>query len=126
MKLKNVIEFCLFGLFFCLLAVSCTQQEGGDGEYITITAAFPDKVESKVSVAEKDDDSGLTLSWEETDKIVVVGETVETFTLNSIDGNKATFKGKKVLGEVFDVILSNCEDFEIVTVHGLGYKVVLK
>lgn len=112
MKLKNIKAFCLFGLSLCLLAVSCTQQEGGDGEYITITAAFPDKVESKVSVAEKDDDSGLILSWEETDKIVVVGESVETFILSSIDGNKATFKGKKVQGDVFDVILSNSEDFE--------------
>lgn len=112
MKLKNITAFCLFGLFLSLLAVSCTQQEGGEGEYITITAAFPDKVESKVSVAEKDDDSGLILSWEETDKIVVIGESTETFSLSSIDGNIATFKGKKVQGEVFDVILSNCEDFE--------------
>lgn len=112
MKLKNIKAFGLLGLFLSLLAVSCTQQEGGEGEYITITAAFPDKVESKVSVAEKDDDSGLTLSWEETDKIVVVGESVETFILSSIDGNKATFKGKKVQGDVFDVILSNSEDFE--------------
>ncbi|MBO5980518.1 MAG: endonuclease/exonuclease/phosphatase family protein [Bacteroidales bacterium] len=112
MKLKNITAFCLLGLFLSLLAVSCTQQEGGEDEYITITAAFPDKVESKVSVAEKDDDSGLILSWEETDKIVVIGESTETFSLSSIDGNIATFKGKKVQGEVFDVILSNCEDFE--------------
>ena len=112
MKLKNIKAFCLFGLSLCLLAVSCTQQEGGEDEYITITAAFPDKVESKVSVAEKDDDSGLILSWEETDKIVVIGESTETFSLSSIDGNIATFKGKKVQGEVFDVILSNCKDFE--------------
>lgn len=105
MKLKSITIFCLFSL-----AVSCTQQEVG--KYITIEAAFPDQVESKVSVEEKDGDSGLTLSWEETDKIVVVGESVETFILSSIDGNKATFKGKKVQGDVFDVILSNSEDFE--------------
>ena len=117
MKLKNITAFCLLGLFLSLLAVSCTQQEGGEDEYITITAAFPDKVESKVSVAEKDDDSGLILSWEETDKIVVIGESTETFSLSSIDGNIATFKGKKVQGEVFDVILSNCEDFEQRSYH---------
>ena len=105
MKLKSITAFCLLAL-----AVSCTQQEVG--KYITIEAAFPDQVESKVSVEEKDGDSGLTLSWEETDKIVVVGESVETFILSSIDGNKATFKGKKVQGDVFDVILSNSEDFE--------------
>lgn len=107
MKLKSITIFCLLAL-----AVSCTQQEVGEGKYITIEAAFPDQVESKVSVEEKDGDSGLTLSWEETDKIVVVGESVETFILSSIDGNKATFKGKKVQGDVFDVILSNSEDFE--------------
>ena len=43
---------------------------------------------------------------------MVIGESTETFSLSSIDGNIATFKGKKVQGEVFDVILSNCEDFE--------------
>ena len=96
---------------FCLVAVSCTLEVSED-KYTTIQATFPEQIGSKVSIDEKGDDTGLVLSWEETDRLQVVGESVETFTLTSIDGKKATFSGKEVKGEEFDVILSNHPDYE--------------
>ena len=106
MKTYRIIFF-----LFCLCVVSCAD-EGVDGGYATIQASFPEQIESKVSLQENDKDTGLVLGWEQTDKLMVSGESVETFLLASIDGKKATFTGKPVKGEVFDVILSNSMDYE--------------
>lgn len=95
-----------------LLTIACVQQDIEEEKQIAINAEFPEHINSKVSLVEKSDDTGLELSWEETDELKVVGESEETFILTCIDGKKATFSGKEVKGEVFDVILSNQYDFE--------------
>ena len=95
-----------------MTAVSCSQDEMTESVNMTIHATFPDALESKVSLTEKGDDTGLSLSWKQSDKLVVVGESVETYTLTAIEGKKATFTGKVVKGNVFDVILAGSEDYE--------------
>ena len=77
----------------CLFTVACSRQEVVGEKQITINARFPDHIEAKVSFSEKQDDTGLELSWEETDELKVVSESVETFTLTAIDGKKASFSG---------------------------------
>lgn len=122
---------------FCLIAVSCSQNELQNDGYTTIQATFPDYIDSKVTIDEKYDDKGLSLSWQKSDKLVVVGESVETYTLASIDGKKATFTGKVVKGNMFDVILSDTDDYEnrsyqlqqqtgVFSTSHLGYDACLK
>ena len=105
----------LYGIlyvFSLMAAVACSRNDAADVMNKTISAAFPDVLESKVFLSEKSDDTGLSLSWEQSDKLVVVGESVETYTLKTIDGKKATFTGKEVEGSVFDVVLSSCDNYE--------------
>ena len=122
---------------FGFMATSCTLYEAEHGVTKTIQAFFPDVIESKVSITEKDDDTGLSLSWEQSDKLVVAGESVETYMLTAIDGKKATFSGNEVKGDVFDVILTNCDDYEnrsylsqtqtgVQTINHLEYDACLK
>ena len=99
-------------VFGFMAAASCSQHDVTEGVKRTIQATFPEVLESKVSLTEKGADTGLALSWEKSDKLVIVGETVETYTLTEIDGKKATFAGKEVNGNVFDVILSSSDDYE--------------
>lgn len=106
-RLHNIL--LVFGF---MAATSCSQHDVTEGVKKTIQATFPEVLESKVSLAEKSDDTGLALSWEKSDKLVIVGETVETYTLTSIDGKKASFTGKEVKGSVFDVILTSSGDYE--------------
>ena len=73
-----------------------------------ITAGFP--VASKVAVTQGS--SALNLSGQKSDYITVVSGTAsEKYTLVSISGSKATFKGKPVEGTSFDVILSRASDY---------------
>lgn len=74
---------------------------------MTINAVFPSKFESKVTITEKKDDTGLELKWEETDQLLVTGESSETFVVTEISGNKASFTGKRVQGDKFDIVLTS-------------------
>ena len=74
-----------------LVVVSCVQHEPAEGQYVTINAVFPSKFDSKVVITEKKDDTGLELKWEETDQLLVIGESSEVFSVTEINGNKATF-----------------------------------
>lgn len=51
------------------------------------------------------------LAWNDDSRLRVVGGSTETFTVTSIDGNRAQLVGEKVQGDVFDIVLSECEDF---------------
>ena len=95
-----------------LVVVSCVQHEPAEGQYVTINAVFPSKFESKVTITEKKDDTGLELKWEETDQLLVTGESSETFVVTEISGNKASFTGKRVQGDKFDIVLTSqkCSD----------------
>ena len=86
---------------------------------VTITAAFPELVESKVDFAEQGDGSGLDLTWEEEDYLTVVsGSVSEKYAIASINGKVATFTGAPVEGETFDVILSRSGDYAARTYAG--------
>lgn len=98
-------------ILLLMCAVSCAQHEPAGGNLVTISAVFPDKIESKVAIVEKDGDTGLELSWEDSDKLIVKGESSESvFTLKSRNGKSATFIGEEVDGEVFDVVLTRGEN----------------
>ena len=95
---------------------SCAQEmddnsvNGSSDGKVTITATFPDEVDSKVAAS--DGESSLELSWEDSDYITVVsGEKAEKYTLKSISGKKALFEGVPVEGSTFDVILSRGADY---------------
>ena len=95
---------------------SCAQEmddnsvNGSSDGKVTITATFPDEVDSKVAAS--DGEASLELSWEESDYITVVsGEKAEKYTLKSISGKKALFEGVPVEGATFDVILSRGADY---------------
>lgn len=99
-------------LAFGLIALSCTPDDVVEDGNKIIQAVLPDHIESKVSLTEKADDPGLALSWNQSDRLVVAGETTEIYTLQEIDGKKARFVGKEVEGNEFDVVLSGSEDYE--------------
>lgn len=102
----------IFFIFALIAAASCSQQNLSEGTVKTICATLPDALQSKVTSTETVDDTGLTLSWENSDKLVIVGESVETYSLTAINRKKATFTGKEVQGSVYDVILANSADYE--------------
>ncbi|MBE6250312.1 MAG: hypothetical protein E7111_01515 [Bacteroidales bacterium] len=93
------------------LSVGCLQTEDPQAMWVTIDASFPEDVDSKVDVAEKSDNTGLSLSWEEDDYMKVVGQTTETYTVTSIEGKRALFSGPEVKGSSFDVILSESDNY---------------
>ena len=87
---------------------SCTKEQNqSEGEKVTITVSFQEVVESKVAMEEGQ--QALDLKWESKDKLTIVGNTTEEFTVASIseDGKTATFTGNAVEGDKFDVILSD-------------------
>ena len=99
-------------LAFILVAASCTPHGAVEDGNKVIQATLPDYIESKVALTEKSETSGLALSWKQSDRLLVAGETLETYTLKAIDGMTAKFAGKEEKCNVFDVILSNSEDYE--------------
>lgn len=125
-------------LLVCMtVAFSCTRKDVDATVYTTIEAALPEVMTSKVSLSERSDDTGLNLSWEQTDVLTVAGEGIESFQLASSDGSKATFTGKKVSGTVFDITLSTGgsslersyliqEQSGVSSSSGLGYSACLK
>ena len=101
-------------LFAALVAgvmsiASCNKEQNPQTEEgkVTITVSFPEVVDSKVAMEEGQ--QSLDLKWENDDKITVVGNTTEEFTVESIseDGKTAVFTGNAVEGNKFDVILSD-------------------
>ena len=77
---------------------SCAQEmdddsvNGASCVKVTITAAFPEEVDSKVAAS--DGETSLELSWEESDYLTVVsGGVAEKYTLKSISGKEAQFEG---------------------------------
>lgn len=112
---KNLI-YAAFAACGALLLGSCAQEldnvtpnVDADG-LMTITASFPEDVESKVTFSETYE--GLDLAWDKDDYLTVVSGSVrEKYTIDSFDGKVAKFKGKPVSGTSFDVILSRSGDY---------------
>lgn len=116
--MKRNIFMAAFAAFGTLFLSSCNQELDDmtpvvdESGMVTITAAFPELVESKVDFAEQGDGSGLDLTWEEEDYLTVVsGSVSEKYAIASINGKVATFTGAPVEGETFDVILSRSGDY---------------
>lgn len=116
--MKRNIFMAAFAAFGALFLNSCNQELDDmtpvvdESGMVTITAAFPELVESKVDFAEQGDGSGLDLTWEEEDYLTVVsGSVSEKYAIASINGKVATFTGAPVEGETFDVILSRSGDY---------------
>ena len=116
MKTDRLIALLTLMVGATLFLGSCAQEmddnsvNGSSDGKVTITATFPDEVDSKVAAS--DGEASLELSWEESDYITVVsGEKAEKYTLKSISGKKALFEGVPVEGATFDVILSRGADY---------------
>ena len=123
--MKRNIFMAAFAAFGALFLNSCNQELDDmtpvvdESGMVTITAAFPELVESKVDFAEQGDGSGLDLTWEEEDYLTVVsGSVSEKYAIASINGKVATFTGAPVEGETFDVILSRSGDYAARTYAG--------
>lgn len=123
--MKRNIFMAAFAAFGALFLNSCNQELDDmtpvvdESGMVTITAAFPELVESKVDFAEQGDGSGLDLTWEEEDYLTVVsGSVSEKYAIASINGKVATFTGAPVEGETFDVVLSRSGDYAARTYAG--------
>lgn len=119
--MKRNIIFAAFAAFGALFLSSCNQELNDmtsttdESGMATITASFPEVIDSKVNFTEQT--GGLDLTWEEEDYLTVVsGSVSEKYTIKSIDGKTATFTGNPVSGDNFDVILSRSGDYA-----GRGY-----
>lgn len=116
MKTDRLIVLLTLMVGATLFLGSCAQEmdddsvNGASCGKVTITAAFPEEVDSKVAAS--DGETSLELSWEESDYLTVVsGGVAEKYTLKSISGKEAQFEGVPVEGESFDVILSRGADY---------------
>ena len=116
MKTDRLIVLLTLMVGATLFLGSCAQEmdddsvNGASCGKVTITAAFPEEVDSKVAAS--DGETSLELSWEESDYLTVVsGGVAEKYTLKSISGKEAQFEGVSVEGESFDVILSRGADY---------------
>ena len=123
--MKRNMFMAAFAASGALFLSSCNQELDDmtpvvdESGMVTITAAFPELVESKVDFAEQGDGSGLDLTWEEEDYLTVVsGSVSEKYAIASINGKVATFTGAPVEGETFDVILSRSGDYAARTYAG--------
>ncbi|MCQ2184657.1 MAG: hypothetical protein MJY62_04530, partial [Bacteroidales bacterium] len=87
------------------LLCQCTpapHEEEATPKTTTVTASLADL---KVSMTAGNEGS-LALAWQAGDKLLVVGDTEEIFTLTEVDAadaHKATFEGNEVAGSTFDV-----------------------
>lgn len=114
--MKRNFIYAALAAFGVMLLGSCAQElddvtpnTEADG-LVTITASFPEDVQSKVSFTEGTE--GLDLAWEEDDYLTVVsGSVSEKYTIDTFDGKVATFKGNPVEGTSFDVILSRSDNY---------------
>lgn len=113
--MKRNLIYAAFAAFGVMFLGSCAQEldevtpnTDADG-LVTITASFPEDIESKVAFSESSE--GLDLTWDKDDYLTIVGETTEKYTIDTFDGKIATFKGNPVEGTSFDVILSRSDNY---------------
>ena len=114
--MKRNFIYAVLTAFGVMFLGSCAQEldevtpnTDADG-LVTITASFPENIESKVAFSESSE--GLDLTWENDDYLTVVsGNISEKYEIESIEGKVATFKGNPVSGTVFDVILSRSDNY---------------
>lgn len=114
MKKNVIIRAALMAAITLGLAAACAKEEKVSeekpvpGEEVVnpsvINASIPDEF-TKVALDDAGVGNGLALSWEEGDKLTVIGTTTEQFTLASGAGEvTATFSGNPVLGDTFTIL----------------------
>lgn len=101
MKTRNI----LIALSILAAATSCIKTEQlapqAPGDLVTITAVLPDDVATKGAGLK----TSLSWTWNDGDKITVIGETTETFKIKSgFTPKKAEFVGKAVKGNSFTIL----------------------
>ena len=91
---------------FLSLTLSCnkiSKEPVPQAEQITVTASLPDA--TKVAAGDTDSGTGLSWSWEEGDKITVVGSTPSVLDIQEgFTAKKASFKGNPVSGGSYSII----------------------
>ena len=85
-------------LWALILAVGCIQDDTAHKE-IQIEATYAGEL------------TQVGLVWKKNDQLRVNSDDAHQFMVSSIEGNKATFIGNKVKGDIFDIIISKEEDF---------------
>ena len=100
MKTRYIIALSILAA-----AVSCNKTEQlepqAPGDLVTITAILPDAADVKGAGLK----TSLSWTWNEGDKITVIGETTETFRIKEGFGpKKAEFVGKAVKGSSFTIL----------------------
>lgn len=100
MKTRYIIALSILAA-----VVSCNKTEQlepqASGDLVTITAILPDAADVKGASMK----TSLSWTWNEGDKITVIGETTETFKIKDGFGpKKAEFVGKAVKGSSFTIL----------------------
>ncbi|MBO5942747.1 MAG: endonuclease/exonuclease/phosphatase family protein [Bacteroidales bacterium] len=85
-------------LWALILAVGCIQDDTAHKE-IRIEATYAGEL------------TQVGLVWKKNDQLRVNSDDAHQFMVSSIEGNKATFIGNKVKGDIFDIIISKEDDF---------------
>ncbi|MBQ9892617.1 MAG: hypothetical protein IJM35_05620 [Bacteroidales bacterium] len=100
---KNFLAFAALAVAFAGI-FSCTKnpdEPSTAGKKITIKVTLP---ETRVAASVPSGGKGLEWAWESTDKLTVIGNTTETFTIKSFSGKEAEFEGNAVGGTSFTII----------------------
>ena len=103
-----IIALSVAGILFSCNKIS-QNEIPAPAEQVTITVTLPDDA-TKAGVGEK---TTLSWTWQAGDKLTVVGETTEIFTIKSgFTPKKAEFTGAAVKGEKFSIYYPGQEEAE--------------
>ena len=114
---KQFFRAALLAALTLGLAASCTQKENLEPQVpetpetpaetvksSVITATVSDEM-TKVALSDAGVGAGLSMAWEATDKLTVIGNTTETFTIKEgFDAHSAEFDGTPVDGTSYTIL----------------------
>ena len=90
----------IYIIFLCalLLVIGCTPADKANNE-IRIEATYTGEL------------TQIGLTWKKNDQLRINADGAHQFSVSSINGNKATFVGEEVKGDIFGIIISKENDF---------------
>ncbi len=109
--MKGFIKLIVLACVIAAAEACCKEQECGSmsqqDNKVIVTASFPEVTKLAIS----DEDAALDLSWEASDYLTIVSGTVaERYDMVSFSGKEATFAGRPLAGESYDIYLSRSEN----------------
>ena len=103
---QNILKAAFAVVAVAAMTFACNKpEELPDEGKITIKAALPESISSRVEASIPASGTGMSWKWQESDKLTVIGSTTETFTIKSgASTASAEFEGNPVNGNSFTIL----------------------